>query len=102
MESSTIERTETVADVQKPGIVARVRNRFAAVFAFMAAMVSVPGAAFAQTDAPSDPLAGGGDGIFTQLTSYLQTHLVPAVMALAVVSIAIGLVLRWVRKAVHA
>jgi hypothetical protein len=50
----------------------------------------------------TDPLDGGGDGIFTQLTAYLTGSLVAKVFALAVVSIAIGLVLKWVRKAVHA
>lgn len=56
----------------------------------------------AMATGPTDPLQGGGDGIFTDLTDYLTGSLVAKVFALAIVSIAIGLVLRWVRKAVHA
>jgi hypothetical protein len=60
------------------------------------------GVAPAYASTTTDPLDGGGDAIFTTLTDYLTGSLVAKVFALAVVSIAIGLVLRWVRKAVHA
>jgi hypothetical protein len=77
-------------------------NRYAQVVTFLVTMLGLSTApAYAVTD-PNDPLQGGGDAIFTQLTSYLTTSLTAKVFALAVVSIAIGLVLKWVRKAVHA
>lgn len=69
--------------------------------AFLTAL-SLLGAGSASAQTATDPLDGGGDAIFTTLTSYLTTSLVGKVFALAVVSIAIGLVLRWVKKAVHA
>lgn len=75
-------------------------NRYAQAVAFFLTVLGLSGApAYATT---TDPLNGGGDEIFTTLTDYLTGSLVAKVFALAVVSIAIGLVLKWVRKAVHA
>ena len=75
-------------------------SRAVAAVSFVVAMLGAAAPSYATT--PTDPLNGGGDTIFTTLTDYLTTSLVGKVFALAVVSIAIGLVLRWVRKAVHA
>jgi type IV secretory pathway VirB2 component (pilin) len=46
-----------------------------------------------------DPLDGAGDGIFTTLSGYLTTKLIPAVLALAVIGIGVGLLIKYVRKA---
>lgn len=78
------------------------RNRYAQAVAYVMAVLTASTAPAMATTTPVDPLNGGGDTIFTTLTDYLTTSLVGKVFALAVVSIAIGLVLRWVRKAVHA
>lgn len=95
---------EVVEHGEKQSIVSRLRGRAAVLFALVAVLIGGgQAAAFAQTTpADTDPLNGGGDAIFTTLQTYLQTHLVTLVFGLAVVSIAVGLVLRWVKKAVHA
>lgn len=46
----------------------------------------------------TDPLGGAGSGLFTTLTSYLTTILVPAVIGLAVVGIAVTLLMKWGKK----
>ncbi|MCU1592546.1 MAG: hypothetical protein JWP11_3802 [Frankiales bacterium] len=81
-------------------ITALARNRYAQAVAYVLALFASAASPAMATE--TDPLNGGGDAIFTTLTDYLTTSLVGKVFALAVVSIAIGLVLRWVRKAVHA
>lgn len=78
----------------------RIRDRGLAVLAFLTVLVLTAGPANAST--PTDPLNGGGDTIFSTLTSFIQTSLVGKVFALAVVSIAVGMVLKWVKKAVNA
>lgn len=50
----TLERQETTA-TEGSSRAARLRNRLAAVFAFLAALVAVPTAAFAQTATPTLP-----------------------------------------------
>lgn len=77
------------------------RSPYAQLGAFLTALVLLSGGA-ANAQTAVDPLDGGGDAIFSTLTDYLTGSLVGKVFALAVVSIAIGLVLRWVKKAVHA
>lgn len=68
----------------------------ASVALVVAFIVGGPSAAFATT---TDPLAGGGDSLFTTLQSYLTGNLVPAVIGLAVVGMAIGLLIKWAKKA---
>lgn len=80
----------------------RAARVLVAPFVALALVVGSAVPSMAVTPDPADPLAGGGDGIFTGLTAYLTTHLVPLVFGLAIISISIGLVLRWVKKAVRA
>lgn len=63
----------------------------------LALVVGAPSAAFAQTT-PTDPLDGAGDSAFTDLKSYLTTKLIPAVIGLALVGLAAGLLFKWLRK----
>lgn len=89
--------SEVQAHASRP--LARIRDRGLAVVAFLTVLLLTAGPANAQA---TDPLNGGGDTIFSTLTSFIQTSLVGKVFALAVVSIAVGMVLKWVKKAVNA
>jgi hypothetical protein len=47
----------------------------------------------------SDPLNGATDGIQAGLVSFIETNLVPLIVAFLVIGIAMGLLIRWSRKA---
>lgn len=47
----------------------------------------------------SDPLNGATDGIQSGLVSFIETNLVPLIVAFLVIGIAMGLLIRWSRKA---
>jgi len=47
----------------------------------------------------TDPTAGAGTQIFTDLQSYITSNLIPAFFGLVVVGLIVGLVVKWVRKA---
>lgn len=76
-----------------------LRGRLAVLGALVLSLVAAPSVAMAQTTAPVDPLNGAGSGLFDTLKGYLTGSLVPAVIALAVVGMAIGLLIKWGKKA---
>jgi hypothetical protein len=95
----TIEKTDAV-QAAPISVVTRVRRRVAVVLGTLAFVIAGGvGVASAQTT-PVDPLDGAGDSFFTDLTSYLTGTLIPAVIGLALVGIAVGMLLRWGKKAV--
>ncbi|MBN9326846.1 MAG: hypothetical protein BGO38_05360 [Cellulomonas sp. 73-145] len=98
----TIERTEAAPAPVKVGRFARfmskTRNRIALTLSAAAVTVLAPEAAFATTPS-TDPTGGAGDTFFTSLTSYLQGHLIVAVLGLAVIGISVGMLLGWGKKA---
>jgi hypothetical protein len=49
--------------------------------------------------ATTDPLGGAGDTMFVTLQGYLTSVLIPAVLGLAVIGIAVGLLIKYVKKA---
>lgn len=53
-------------------------------------------------DPTADPTGGNGDLLFTTLQNYIQSHLIIGVIALAVIGLVVGLLLRYGRKASHA
>lgn len=81
----------------KPARSARMRNRLAAVFAFLAAFVSVPAAAFAQTTPTLPDASTTANDIVNNGGSQLVT------VAVAVIPTVIGLlVIFWaIRFALH-
>lgn len=95
---------DTIEQVQAPtgakvSRFARLRNRVAGALVTGAALVSVPGAAFAADPDPTDPTGGAGDTFFTSLTAYLQGHLIVAVLSLAVIGVGVSMLLSWGKKA---
>lgn len=103
METMQHQAAATATDSKKPGIIARIRGRLAGVLVtFSMVLLGGAGAANAavpgQTDPATDPLAGSGDSLFTSLKDYLTGHLVPAVVGLIVVSIAVGMLIKWGSK----
>jgi hypothetical protein len=46
-----------------------------------------------------DPLNGAASGVQSGLMSFIQTNLVPLIVAFLVLGVAAGLLIRWVRKA---
>ncbi|HVX09205.1 hypothetical protein [Humibacter sp.] len=90
--------TPTATDVRKAvrlGRVARTRVRVVlAVSAFLALFSAGP--SFATS---TDPTGGAGDTFFSSLTSYLQSHLIVAVLGLAVIGVIVAMILKWGGKA---
>jgi cytochrome b len=60
-------------------------------------MLGFVSSAFA--DVSSDPLNGATDGVQSGLVSFIETNLVPLMVAFLVIGIAAGLLIRWSRKA---
>jgi hypothetical protein len=55
--------------------------------------------AYADVPDPTDPLGGSGDSFFTTAKDYLTTHLIPAVIGLTLVGLAVGMLIKWGKKA---
>jgi hypothetical protein len=98
MKVNTQERERIRARVS---LVSRLRLRIGLVLAAITTFVvgSAAYAGAAVMTPPPDPTGGAGDDLFTSLTSYLQDHLIAAVLALAVIGIIVGMVLKWGKKA---
>lgn len=73
-----------------------IKAKAAAVFTTTVLLVA--GMAAPSFASSTDPLNGAGSGLFTTLTSYLTTILVPAVIGLALVGIAVTLLMKWGKK----
>jgi hypothetical protein len=75
-------------------------NAQRAAFVSFVSVVSVvllgAGSAFATTS--TDPLGGAGDSFFTDLKDYLTGNLIPAVIGLAVIGVAVGMLIKWGKK----
>lgn len=98
----TIEKTEAAPAPVKVGrmtrFMSKTRNRVALMLSAAAVTILAPEAAFATTGS-TDPTGGAGDTFFTSLTSYLQGHLIVAVLALAVIGVSVSMLLSWGKKA---
>jgi len=93
------ERAAVAPLASKLGKVARLRNRLAALFAMLAALVVVPaGAASAQTTEPADLTGGAGDSFFGAITDYIQGPLGIATLTLFAIVTGFVLVMKWGRK----
>ena len=80
--------------------VRRMRNRVSGVLVTLAFLVAGAGVGTASaTTGSTDPTGGAGDTFFTSLTSYLQDHLIVAVLALAVIGVSVSMLLSWGKKA---
>jgi hypothetical protein len=83
----------------------KIKSRATRALAALALLVPVfviaglEAPSFATCDPTTDPTCGSGDSLFTTLTDYLTTHLVPLVVGLAVVGIAVSLLIKWGKKA---
>jgi len=47
----------------------------------------------------TDPLNGASSGVQAGLQAFIETNLVPLIVAFLVIGVAAGLLIRWVRKA---
>jgi TctA family transporter len=98
METIESNLTETPAATRK-GLVTRARIRIASVLAVAAAWF-IGGIAPSFASPPDTDLTGGnGDTFITSLTSYFTDHVIVSVLALAAVTIGVGMLLRWGSKA---
>ena len=85
--------------IKKAGLFTRARKRAAGVIATLAFLVAGSATAANASTGSFDPTGGAGDTFFTNLTSYLQGHLIAAVLALAVIGVAVSMLLGWGKKA---
>lgn len=90
---------ENNQDTQASEVGRRTSGRIPAFALFclatVAASVGLPLAANAAVDPSVGTAVSGG---FTDLTGFLTTTLIPAVFTIAVIGIAVGLGLRWLRR----
>jgi hypothetical protein len=68
----------------------------ASLVATVVALSFVTGAFAAVSD---DPLNGATSGLQSGLTAFIETNLVPMIVAFLVIGVATGLLVRWARKA---
>lgn len=81
--------------------IARLRNRASSIAASAAGLLLVPIGAASATVPDTDLTGGSGDTFFAALTGYFQDHVIVAVLALAALTIGVGMLLAWGRKAAH-
>lgn len=98
-----VESAVQAAAPAKASLLRRARGRISAVLvtaAFLVAGAGVPAFASVGTVVdPTDPTGGSGDTFFSSLTTYLQSHLIAAVLTLAVVGVSVSMLLAWGKKA---
>jgi hypothetical protein len=75
------------------GIVAK-----ASAASVMASVLVLSFCTGAFADVSDDPLNGATAGIKDALVSFIETNLVPLIIAFLVIGVAMGLVIRWARK----
>lgn len=92
---STIDTNPGTRAQEQRGRVAKIRNRVAGGLVTAAALVTVPSAAFAATgDDTSTQVAAG----FSDMSNFMTTVVVGAVIALALIGTLVGLGIKWMKK----
>jgi len=98
MTTATAPITTTVtAPVEiKGGVIRRTRTKVAAMFAFLAVLIT-PGLSFAT---PTDATGGAGADFIQDLQTQFLQYVVPAALGLMVAVLGISVLVSWGRKAV--
>lgn len=93
------EKNTVAVEVEAPTTLGRVRNRIAALFAAVAAFIVVP-VGIANASTYTDPTAGAGDTFIDGLKGYFLNEVVTKALGLMVVTVSIGVLVAWGRKAI--
>lgn len=95
---NTLTKAETV-EAKASTRLGRLRNRFATLFATLAALIVVPVSA-ASASTYTDPTQGAGDGFIDGLKDYFLNEVVTKALGLMVVVVSISVLVAWGRKAI--
>jgi hypothetical protein len=97
----TLTKVETVK-VKAATRFGSLRNRVSATLAMLAAFVVVPvtAANASTTGGYTDPTAGAGDSFISGLQDYFLNQVVVKALGLMVITVSIGVLVAWGRKAI--